>query len=79
MIKNGLRFNGFYSKNYLPKIKDRTYVINLDESKSIRKSLDSCNRGASSDATYFDSFGVEHMPKEIWKLHKKENCHKKNL
>ena len=37
MIKNGLRFNGFYSKNYLPKIKDRTYAINLDEFKSIRK------------------------------------------
>ena len=35
----------------LTKIKDGVYVINLDE--------------YSSDVTYFDSFGVEHIPKEI--------------
>ena len=29
------KFNGVYSRNNLPKIKDRTYVINLDEFKSI--------------------------------------------
>ena len=29
------KFNGVYSRNYLPKIKDGTYVINLDEYKSI--------------------------------------------
>ena len=28
-------FNGVYSRNNLPKIKDRGYVINLDEFKSI--------------------------------------------
>ena len=27
------KFNGVYSKNYLSKIKDGTYVINLDEFK----------------------------------------------
>ena len=29
------KFNGVYSRNNLPKIQDRTYVINLDEHKSI--------------------------------------------
>ena len=28
------KFNGVYSRNNLPKIKDGTYVINLDEFKS---------------------------------------------
>ena len=31
-----LKFNGVYSRNNLPKIKDGVYVINLDEYKSIR-------------------------------------------
>ena len=51
--KNESRFNGVYSRNNLPnKIKKGTYVINLDEYKVI----------------YFDSFGVEHIPKEINKF-----------
>ena len=29
-------FNGVYSRNSLPKIKDGAYVINLDEYKSIK-------------------------------------------
>ena len=31
---NEPKFNGVYSRNNLPKIKDGTYVINLDEYKS---------------------------------------------
>ena len=31
--QNESKFNGVYSRNNLPKIKDRTYVINLDEFK----------------------------------------------
>ena len=38
--QNEPRFNGIYYKNSLPKIKDGTNVINLDEYESI-KSLDS--------------------------------------
>ena len=38
--QNEPRFNGIYSRNSLPKIKDGTNVINLDEYESI-KSLDS--------------------------------------
>ena len=32
---NEPNFKGVYSRNNLPKIKDRTYVINLDDHKSI--------------------------------------------
>ena len=33
MNKNGPRFNGVYSKENLPKIKNEAYVINLDKYK----------------------------------------------
>ena len=33
--QNEPKINGVYSRNNLPKMKDGTYVINLDESKSI--------------------------------------------
>ena len=29
------KFNGVYSRNNLPKIKDEAYIINIDEFKSI--------------------------------------------
>ena len=33
--QNEPKFNGVYSRNNLPRIKDLTYVINLSECKSI--------------------------------------------
>ena len=33
--QNKPKFNGVYSRNDLPKIKDEVYVTNLDEFKSI--------------------------------------------
>ena len=63
--ENQSRFNGIYSRDNLPnKIKDGAYVINLDGH---------CDTGThwiilyvkSNDITYFDSFGGEHIPKEI--------------
>ena len=33
--QNESKFNGVYSRNNLPKMKDGAYVINLDEFKSI--------------------------------------------
>ena len=52
-------FNGVYSKNNLPKIKDRAYIINLYEYES---------KGThwialyviAKNVTYFDSFRVKH-------------------
>ena len=34
--ENETKFNGFYSRNNLSKIKDGAYVMNLDEYESIR-------------------------------------------
>ena len=63
--KNEPRFKYVYSRNNLPKaIKKGAYVINLDEYE---------NMGTHWIAlfvkpkytVYFDSFGIEHIPKEI--------------
>ena len=50
--------NSVYSRNNLPKTKDRAYVINLDEHKSIETHLIALYANASNNAIYFDSFVV---------------------
>ena len=49
------------------KIKDGVYVINLDEHEDTGTHWIAlfCNR---NEIVYFDSFGVEHIPKEIKKF-----------
>ena len=54
------------------KIKDRLYVVNLDKCESIG------NHGISlyvnhDKVTYFDSFGVEYIPKEIKEIIENQN------
>ena len=58
------RISGVYSRDNLPKIKDGTYVINLDEYSDIETHWVALYV-SNNDVTYFDSFGVEHIPKEI--------------
>ena len=70
--ENKPTFNGVYSRNNLPKIKDEPYVINLGDFKSIGTHLidlyvNDNNREASYDSIYFDSSAVELIPKEIKK------------
>ena len=66
--QNEPEFNGDYSKDSLPnKIKDGAYVINLDEYSDIGTHWISLYV-KNNDITYFDSFGVEHIPKEIKKF-----------
>ena len=65
-------FNGVYSKNSLPKIKKGAYVINLDEYKSVGTHWIALYVNANN-VVYFDSFGVEHIPKEIRKFIGKKN------
>ena len=65
--QNEPRFNGVYSRGNLPnKIEDWPYVKNLDEY------FDNVTHWialyAFNNVTYFDSFGVEHIPKEIEKF-----------
>ena len=58
------RFDGVYSRDNLPKVRDGAYVINLDEYSYLGThwiALYSLN----NDVTYFDNFGVEHIPKKI--------------
>ena len=71
--QNEPRFNDVYSKNNLPKkIKEETYVINLDAY------ADACTHWIAvfwsrSEIVYFDSFGVEHVPKEIKEFVRSKN------
>ena len=71
--ENEPRFNGVYSRDNSPnKTKDGTYVINLDEYSDIGThwiALYVHNK----TVTYFDSFGVEHIPKEIKKIINNKN------
>ena len=61
------RFNGVYSRNNLPKIKKGAHVINLDEYE---------NTGTpwialfvkTNEVIYINSFGIEHIPKEVNKF-----------
>ena len=66
--QNEPKFNGVFSRDNLPnKIKDGAYIINLDEYSDIgthQVALFVYN----GDVTCFDSFGVEHIPKQIKKF-----------
>ena len=69
--QNKPRFNGVYSRDNLPeristKIKDGACAINLDEYSDIRTHwVALCVDIKNNNVTYFDSFEVEHIPKEI--------------
>ena len=63
--ENESRFNGVYSRDNLPnKTKDMAYVINPDEYSDIGTHWIALYL-KNNDITYFDSFGVEHVLKEI--------------
>ena len=62
--QNETRFNGIYSRNNLLKVKDEAYVINFDEYKSIGTHWIALYVDVNN-IVYFDSFGVEYIPKEI--------------
>ena len=71
--QNEPRFNGVYSRDNLPdKIKDGTYVINLDEYSDVGTHWIALYVNTKT-VTYFDSFGVEHIPKEIKKFINNKN------
>ena len=63
--QNEPRFNGVYSKNnLLEKIKDGTYVTNLDEYADVGTNWIAIfyNR---SGIVYFDNFRLERVPEEF--------------
>ena len=66
--QNEPRFNGAFSRDNLPNsIKNGAYVINLDEYHDIGTHWVALYVN-NKIVTYFDSFGVEHIPKEIMKF-----------
>ena len=77
--QNEPRFDKIYSRNNLLRIKDGTYVINLDEYRSIWTPWIALHVKASQDATYFHSFRVEHILKEIQKIHRQQKYYDKYL
>ena len=62
--QNEPKFNDIYSRNNLPKIKEGTYVINLDEYKSIGTYWIALYANAEN-LTYFDSFGLDIFKKKF--------------
>ena len=65
--QNKPKFSGVNSGNNLSKIKNGTYIINLGEYESIETHWIAFYVN-TENITYFNSFGVEHIPKEIRKL-----------
>ena len=62
--ENEPRFNGVYSRDNLPeKIKNEAYVINLYEYLDIGTHWRALHVN-NKTVIYFDSFGVEHIPKQ---------------
>ena len=66
--QNEPRFNGVFSRDNLGStVKNGAYVINLDEYHDIETHWVALYV-SNKTITYFDSFGVEHIPREIMKF-----------
>ena len=66
--QNEPRFNGVFSRDNLGStVKNGAYVINLDKYHDIGTHWIALYVN-NKIVTYFDSFGVEHIPKEIMKF-----------
>ena len=70
--QNEPRFNGVYSRDNPSKMKDGAYVIHLDEYSDIGTHWVALYL-QNNNVTYFGSFGVEHIPKEIKKFINNKN------
>ena len=71
--KNEPRVNAVFSRNNLfKKIKDGAYIINLDKYANVGTHLIAlfCKK---DEVVYFDSFSVEHIPKEIEEFIRNKN------
>ena len=62
--QNEPRFNDVYSRDNLPKIKDEAYIINFDQYSDIEIHWVALYV-QNNNVTYFHSFGVEYIPKQI--------------
>ena len=64
LLSISIRFNSFFSRNNLPRIKDGAYVINLDD-KNIKVTHWVSLFIDRNIAVYLDSFGIEYIPLEV--------------
>ena len=62
--KNESKVDGVYSRNNLSKIKDGKYITNPDECES-RESHQIALYVNAENVTYFDGFGVKHIPQNL--------------
>ena len=75
--ENHPRFNGVYSRDNSPKIiKNGAYAINLYEYADVGTHWIALNV-KNIEVIYFDSFGVEHVAKEIKIFIGRKNTHTK--
>ena len=74
--KNEPNFDGVYSRNNLPKIKNGAYVIHLDEFKSIGTQWIALHVN-DNYVTYFDNFLIEHILKQIRKFIRNKKLQRK--
>ena len=72
LCQNEPKFNSVYSRNNSFKIKNGTYIINLDEHESIGTHWIALYVKADN-VTYFNSCGVEYITKEIRKFIRNKN------
>ena len=71
--QNEPRFNGVFSRDNLPNsIKNGVYVVNLDQYRDIGTHWVALYVN-NKTITYFYSFGVEYIPKEIIKFIARKN------
>ena len=61
--QNEPRFDVFFPRDNLQKIKDGAYIINLDEYSDIGTHCVALHVN-NNNVTYFDSFRVVHIPKK---------------
>ena len=73
--KNEPRLNIVYSRDNLPKtIKNGAYVINLDEYADVDTHWIALY-ARNNEVIYFDSFGIEHVPKDLLDIKTSKQTH----
>ena len=65
--QNEPRFDGVFSIDNLPKIKDKACLINLDDYFTIETHWIAFY-ASNNNVTYFNIFGVEHILEEVKKF-----------
>ena len=73
LLKNKKYFSGVFSKDQIPLIENnKSLIFNLQNSHLKGSHWSSLSR-KNNDIFIFDSFGVGHIPKNIYKIYKNYN------